>query len=220
MDKPVRHGPALAFVVLLSLVCGPAQSKRGEAELIQLLELYQGRYTNVAQAEADTNAGREPHAAVELNIVRAYAPRISDYTFYIQESAADDPRRIFMQRIVSFQFVKGRGIVQSLSSFVEPTRWRDAHRNQDLFKAMTAQDLSPMSGCEVVWKKKDDGTYEAANDQSTCRVSSEAAGMMVRLKLRAELSVDELALSEQSYDAAGRPLQPESGDPFYRFRRR
>jgi hypothetical protein len=206
--------------VLLSLVTGAAQSKRGEAELIQLLELYQGRYTNVAQVEADTQARREPHAAVEVNIVRAYAPRISDYTFYVQESAADDPRRIFMQRIVSFQFVKGRGIVQSLSSFVEPTRWRDAHLNQDLFKAMTAQDLSPMSGCELVWKKKDDGTFEAANDQSACRVSSEAAGAMVRLKLRAQLSVDELAWSEQSYDAAGRLLQADAGDPFYRFRRR
>jgi hypothetical protein len=210
----------LTLCVLLFVVPGAAQSKRKDAELIQLLELYQGRYTNVAQVEADTTAGREPHAAVEINIVRAYAPRISDYTFYIQESAADDPRRIFMQRIVSFQFVKGRGIVQSLSSFVEPTRWRDAHLNQDLFKAMTAQDLSPMSGCEVVWKKKEDGSFEGANDQSTCRVSSEAAGAMVRLKLRAELSVDELALSEQSFDAAGRLLQPDPGDPFYRFRRR
>ena len=215
MDRRV-----LTICLLLSLVPGAAESKRKDAELIQLLELYQGRYTNVAQVEADTKAGREPHAAVEMNIVRAYAPRISDYTFYIQESAADDPRRIFMQRIVSFQFVKGRGIVQTLSTFVEPNRWRDAHLNQDLFKAMTAQDLSPMSGCEVVWKKKDAGSFEGANDQSTCRVSSEAVGAMVRLRLRTELSVDELAVSEQSYDAAGRPLQVDLGDPFYRFRRR
>ena len=212
---------SLALLVALSLAGSAAQSsKKTDAELMQLLELYQGRYTNVAQVEDDTQAGREPHAAVEVNIVRAYAPRISDYTFYVQESAADDPRRIFMQRIVSFQFVKGRGIVQTLSSFVEPTRWRDAHRNQDLFKAMTGQDLAPMAGCEVVWKKKDDGSFEGANDQAACRVSSEAAGAMVRVKMRAEVSVDELALLEQSLDAAGRPLQPETGDPFYRFRRR
>src|SRR5262245_55737396 len=78
----IRGSRPVILGVLLSLGAGAAQGKRGEAELLQLLELYQGRYTNVAQVEADTNAGREPHAAVELNIVRAYAPRISDYTFY------------------------------------------------------------------------------------------------------------------------------------------
>ena len=61
----------------------------------RLLAWYPGRYDNVEQAKADASAGREPHAALELNIVRIYAPRVGDYAFYFQESAADDPRRVF-----------------------------------------------------------------------------------------------------------------------------
>ena len=40
------------------------------------------------------SAGRESHVALELNIVRIYAPRMGDYAFYVQETAADDPRRV------------------------------------------------------------------------------------------------------------------------------
>lgn len=195
------------------------EAKRNDAELAQLMEWYPGRYTNVAQAQADARAAGKPHAALEINIARIYAPRISDFTFYVQESAADDPRRIFSQRLVSFKAVKNRGIVQTLWTFAEPIRWRDAHRNTDLFKGMTSQDLVPMEGCDLIWKKKETA-FEAANDQAECRVSSEAVGGMVRLKLRAELNSDELAWSEQSFDPSGRLLRDEEADPFYRFLRR
>lgn len=210
-----------SFVMLAASLFAACASgaKRSEVELAQLMEWYPGRYSNVAQAEADARSGGRPHAALEVNIARIYAPRISEFTFFVQESAADDPRRIFTQRLVAFKFVKKRGIVQSLWTFAEPIRWRDAHRNTDLFKGMTSQDLKPMDGCDLLWKKTDGG-FEAANEQAECRVSSESAGGMVRLKLRAELNSDELALSEQSFDAAGRLLQDAEADPFYRFLRR
>ena len=217
MDK--RLYIILAAVLFASCA---TQAKRNDADLAQLAEWYPGRYTNGAQAQADARSGvKPPHAALEVNIARIYAPRISDFTYYVQESAADDPRRIFTQRLVSFKAVKNRGIVQSLWTFAEPIRWRDAHRNGDLFKGMTSQDLKPMEGCDLVWKKKaEKDAFEASNDQAECRVSSEAAGGMVRLKLRAELNPDELALSEQSFDPSGRLLQDEEADPFYRFLRR
>lgn len=207
---------ALIAAMLLPICAIP--SKRSDAELAQLMEWFPGRYTNVAQVQDDVRAGREPHAAVEVNIVRVYAPRISEYTFFVQESAADDPRRIFVQRVVSFKAVKDRGIVQSLATFTEPARWRDAHLNTDLFKGMTSEDLAPMGGCELFWKKTKTG-FEAANDRSACRVSSAAAGGVVRLSLRAELNVDELALAEQPYTASGKAVQETAGDPFYRFLR-
>ena len=210
----------LAAVVVTGIALASSR-KQLEAELAQLAELLPGRYTNLGQVKADTEAGREPHPALEVNIVSVYAPRISDHAYYVQESAADDPRRIFTQRFIALKVVKGRGIVQSLWTFKEPVRWRDAHRNTDLFKSMTSQDLGEMSGCDLLWKKKKDGSgFEAENDQAACRVSSEAAGGMVRLKLRAELGTDELVLSEQSFDSAGRALQKTGADPFYRYERR
>jgi len=217
MDKRISSHVAFA---MLGLLCGCAsQSKLREAELAQLLEWYPGRYSNVDQSEADVQAGREPHTALELNIVRIYAPLIGDYVFYTQETAADDPRRVIAQRVVAFEVVKGSGIVQSLWSLAEPARWRDAHLNADLFKSLQPQDFVPLRGCELVWAKKD-GRYEGANDPKSCRVTTSATGGTVLMDLRAELTVDELALADQSHDVSGKLVQGNAAEPFYRFRRR
>lgn len=194
----VRNVWVLAAAALL--VACASQSKLREAELVQLLEWYPGHYGNA-------------QAALELNIVRVYAPSIGKYVFYQQEAAADDPRRVFTQRLVSFEVVKGIGIVQSLWSPTEPTRWRDAHLNADLFKGMQPQDFTRLSGCELAWSQKD-GRFIGANDKKACRNGSG------RMDLRAELTADELALANLTYDFSGKLVQGNVAEPFYRFRRR
>jgi hypothetical protein len=196
-----------------------SQGKRHEAELAQLLDWYPGRYSNLQQAQADERAGHPAHTGIELSIVRVYAPAIGDYVFYQQESIAGDPRRIVTQRLVAFEVVKGRGIVQSLWSLAEPVRWRDAHLNVDLFKSLQPQDFAPLRGCELIWTKEQD-RFVGANDASACRATSATTGGTVRMDLRAELSPDELALTDLSYDVTGRVVQGNAAEPFYRFRRR
>ena len=196
----------LAVLAAALLSACASQSKLHEAELAQLLEWYPGHYSN-----AD--------AALELNIVRVYAPLIGDYVFYSQESAADDPRRVIAQRVVAFEYVKGQGIIQSLWSLAEPMRWRDAHLNPELFKSLQPQDFAPMPGCELLWTQKE-GRFTGANDVKACRSTSPATGGTVRLELRAELTPEELALAEQSYDVSGKLVQGNAAEPFYRFRRR
>jgi hypothetical protein len=209
----------LAILLACAWLGGCAsQTKLRDAELGQLLEWYSGRFVNDQQVKADASAGREPHAALELNIVRVYAPRVGDFAFYFQESAAEDPRRVFTQRMVTFSVVKDR-IVQSLWAFAEPARWRDAHLDTDLFKSLMPQDFTLMTGCDLLWKKTANG-FEGANDADSCRVTSAAAEGTVRMDLRAELNQDELALSDQTYDLSGKRVQGSAGDPFYRFRRR
>ena len=115
--------------------------------------------------------------------------------------------------------VKDRGIVQTLWAFAEPARWRDAHRDTDLFKSLMPQDFTLMTGCDLLWKKTASG-FEGANNSDSCRVTSAAAEGTVRMDLRAELSRDELALSDQTYDLSGKRVQGSAGDPYYRFRRR
>ena len=207
-------------VLAVTLLVGCAsQTKRSEAELALILEWLPGRYDNVQQAQSDAQLQREPHTAVELNIARVYAPWIGEHVFYVQESAADDPRRILSQRLVAFEVVKGRGLVQSLWSLAEPLRWRDAHRNVDLFKGMMPQDFAPISGCELVWTLKE-GQFSGKNDPAKCHVVPRSGEGAVQLELRAELTRDSLALADQSRDASGRLVQGNSAEPFYRFRKR
>jgi hypothetical protein len=190
--------------ILLLNACA-SQSKLRDAELAQLLEWYPGHYSTVDQAGSPM--------ALELNVVRIYAPLMGEHVFYAQETAADDPRRVIAQRVVSFGVVKGAGIVQSLWSPAEPTRWRDAHLNADLFKGLQPEDFKRLSGCELTWVQKD-GRFTGANDMKTCRNGSG------RMDLRAELTSDELALADLSYDFSGRLVQGNAAEPFYRFRKR
>jgi len=189
----------LICVVLALLASCASEAKRGEADLAQLLDWYPGRYSS---------------GTLELRIVRIYAPLIGDFAFYQQESAADDPGRIVMQRVVAFERVKA-SIVQTTWSLAEPARWRNAYSDPDVFKGLQSQDFAPMPGCELVWSMKE-GRFTGVGSQRTCRSTSSATGGTVYLNLHAELTPEELTLADQSVDVAGRVVQ---GGGVERFRR-
>lgn len=207
------------------LACGlllagcASQTKLRQSELAELVTLLPGTWDNVAQAREEQRAGREPLEELTLAIVPIYAPWLGEHVFYLQEMAADDPRRVIDQRLLVFEVDREERIVQSLWTFEDRLRWRDGHLDPDLFKSLLPQDVRSMTGCELVWTKSD-GRFEGANDRDRCRVASHAADGQVRLELRAELSSGELLLGTRSFDGQGRLVQGRAEDFFYRFRKR
>ncbi len=114
---------------------------------------------------------------------------------------------------------EGERIIQAAYALAEPGRWRDAHTNPDLFKGLIPhEELRAATGCELVWKKEGE-RFTGANDAARCRASSRVTGATVRLEMRAELTPSELALSDRSYDAAGRLVYGPPDEP-YRFVKR
>jgi hypothetical protein len=166
------RGCALALLLL----CGCTdESKLHEGELTQLLAVFPGHYDNTAQVEADAHDHTHPpRDAVALTITHVYTPRLGHHVYYAQESAADDPRRVFSQKMYSFTVDEKRGIVETLYEFVEPVRWRDGQQNKDLFTAVTSDDVQP-EACQLLWKKKDAG-FVATHDHKVC---PDAAGGLV-----------------------------------------
>lgn len=209
-------------IVLLALVglagCA-SQTKLLESDLAQLAAWLPGRYDNADQAGQNRTGGRADEA-LALVIVPIYSLFLGEHAFYVQEMAVDDPRRVLGQRVITFDLTDDR-IVQGTYMLAEPLRWRDAHLDPSLFKGLMAnQDLKPLTGCALVWKK-DGERFTAANEPSRCRIPSRATGTMLNTELRAELSADRLALSDRSYDANGRLVAGNRDDePFYRFVKR
>jgi hypothetical protein len=195
-----------------------SELKRAEANPTELEAWLPGHYDNVEQAQGDAKQGRTPHAAQALSIVAIHIPTFGDHVFYLQESAADDPRRVTTQRLISFQAVK-EGVLETLYTLPQPGRWRDGHLNPDLFKGMMYNDAIPLAGCDVLWKK-DGMRFVGANPTGGCRATMPALGGGVRLQIRAELSVDELSLAEQAFNAGGQLVQGDATEPFYRYRKR
>ena len=185
---------------LLATVCGllmlggcTDQTKVHEGELTELLAVFPGHYDNSAQADADVrNNAHPPHDAVALTITHVYTPRLGHHVYYAQESAADDPRRIFSQKMYSFTVEEKRGIVETLYELVEPLRWRDGQQNKDMFTSLVIEDVQP-EGCQLLWKKKDAG-FVATHDPKVCPEGSGAAVLP-----QAELSGGVLTVGEYKF---------------------
>lgn len=152
----------------VAAVCGcTSQTKQHETELTGLLVVLPGTYDNSAQAELDARNGARPgHIAIALTITHVHAPRLGHYVYYVQESAADDPRRVLTQEMYSFRVDEKHGIVETIYQLVEPLRWRDGQLNKELFSSLVTEDVQT-EGCQLFWKRKDAG-FVATHDRKVC----------------------------------------------------
>jgi CpeT/CpcT family (DUF1001) len=166
------RGVALAGCVAALGVLGGCsdQAKLRESELTQLLAWLPGNYESVPQAAAGAGAPWSAHERIALVVVRVHTPRLGHHSLYVQEMAADDPRRVMSERMFSFRVDEKRGIVETAYTFVEPLRWRDGQQNPVLFTGVQPEDLQSVPGCELLWKKGA-GRFTAAPDPARCRTS-------------------------------------------------
>jgi CpeT/CpcT family (DUF1001) len=207
---------AFGWIPLILLSACSSQAKKAEAELATLAAWLPGRYDNVEQLRGD--ATRQP---VVLQVVPFYGKPLGKAAFYLYETAADDPRRVLSQRIIAFDVdPKGKRIVEAVFSLVEPGRWRDAHLNPDLFTGLIPhEDLRPMAGCGLVWKREGE-RFVGANEKSSCRATSRVTGATVNVEMRAEASPGELAFGERAFDPAGRQVEGDAEGTLMRYTKR
>jgi len=186
-----------------------------EAEFYQLLAMLPGEYNNASQAQGDEQRGvHPPHDALALTITPIGAPVIGTHAFYVQESAAEDARRIMAQRVWTLEMTD-KSIVQTVWTIKEPLRWRNAE--PDLLMGMMAQDVIRNPGCDVTWKKEG-MRFVGTNDSKRCTSTSRVTNGTVQVETRLELDSTQLALAETARDAGGQLVQGRTDDP-YKFHR-
>jgi CpeT/CpcT family (DUF1001) len=193
------------------------EEKSQELDFAQMMRWLPGTYSSTAQHDEDVKAGKPPHEALAIAIVPVDSPIMGVHTFYLQESAADDPRRVMVQQVLTFEIANGK-IKESLATLVEPRRWRDGQLNPELFTAMVTEDIVPLSGCDLFWTRVGE-RFVGADEPLRCHTASHTSEAAARTLLSAELKSTELALSEQSYDGNGALMQGRADDPLYRFRK-
>ncbi len=227
----------LICLLVAALLSGCAETKlrRNEQDLDRLVHWLPGTYDNTDQAKADMRNGvRPPHDPVEVAIVPLGSVSVGRNAFYVQEMAADDPRRVLSQKVVIFN-ATDKGILESIAALKEPLRWRDGQRDPDMFLGMTPDDYNILAGCDLTWNRpssqsldhpaKDDSKSAeptklvGANDPKRCQTASHAVSGLVQVDWRAELGPNELATAELQYDSNGRLIQGNKDEPFYRFRK-
>ena len=147
-----RRFAALLLCGLAALAGCTSQADLRKAELADLAVVLPGVYTNPKQV---------------LLILNVFAPMLPEHVLYVRETAADDPRRIFSERIWVLE-VGGTGkIVATVYAFEEPDHWRGAAEDPQLFRPLLLRDLRPLAGCELIWEKTARG-YSAAGASARC----------------------------------------------------
>jgi hypothetical protein len=204
----------LLLTALMLLAACAAQPERDEVFMAELALVLSGSYDNLAQSRA--GAG---HASLRLVIAPVQVPLLGERVFYVQEMAADDPRRVFSQRLYVLHPVEGsERAVLVQADFAETARWRDGHLNRDLFKSLLPQDVRVRGGCDLLIQRSATGFTGAGG--SACRIAAPGNGETLRVEQRLELDADGLALQEIQRDAAGAVVRGGEADPWYRFARR
>jgi len=193
------------------------EEKTQELDFAQMMRWLPGTYSSTAQHDEDVKAHKPPHEALAIAIAPIDSPIMGAHTFYLQESAADDPRRVMLQQVLTFEIANGK-IKESLATLVEPRRWRDGQLNPELFTAMVPEDIVALSGCDLFWTRVGE-RFVGADEPLRCHSASHTSEAAARTLLAAELKSTELALAEQSYDANGALMQGRAEDPLYRFRK-
>jgi CpeT/CpcT family protein DUF1001 len=192
-----QHLALAGCLAALAALCGcTSQTRQHETELAGLLVVLPGTYDNSAQAELDARTDARPaHIAITLTITHVHAPRLGHYVYYVQESAADDPRRVLSQAMYSFRADEKHGIVETIYQLVEPLRWRDGQLNKELFSSMVTEDVQT-EGCQLLWKKKPEGGFVATRNPQVCPDVGGGAAV------RAELGAGVLTIGDYKFRKA------------------
>lgn len=204
----------VAAAAALAAGCA-SHAKRTDADLVQLTEWLPGFYDNQVQIAEERQAGRAPGEPLALTVVPIDAEQLGAHVFYMQEMSKGPTPRVTLQRLVAFNTGKDE-IVETMWSLADPARWRGADTTPELFTSLQPDDVRPMQGCDLKWKKEGD-RFTASNDPSRCRMISPRTGGVEFTEIRVELTPDELAISTQTA-RAGVAAAPGAG-PYVRFRR-
>jgi hypothetical protein len=177
--RGVRALAALLAGLLLMSGCA-TQADRSKADLNDLAVVLPGLYANPQEV---------------LLVLNVFAPMMTGNLLYVRETAANDERRVFSERIWVLEVSPSDHVVATVYAFEEPERWRDAAANPELFRSLLQRDLRPIPGCELVWQRTPRG-FSATGRSSRCPTSWQLEG-------------DQLSFSA--------PAAAAGGDGFYHF---
>jgi outer membrane murein-binding lipoprotein Lpp len=205
---------AVALLAVLVLAGCSTEATKRQLEFDKLLQKLPGQYDNLAQAHSDASG---EHAAVALLIRPVNALTVGKLVMFVRETAADDPRRVLAQHIWTFDMDKKNQLVQTIYLFKEPQRWVHAVDDPYIMQSVLPNDLSVLSGCNLIWTKSDSG-FKATTKAQECKASAGAEGLLIEQS--AELRGSDLLLNEQLSGPGGSLEGSADSASSYRFQRR
>jgi len=166
--------------------------------------------TSASRREADFDALRHSlpgiyasaPSAVRLAITPFIAQAVGDHLYFVRQTAADNEHLVLAERIWMLTLDKQGRLIQQMFAFKDPRRWLGAAEHRDLLLGMLPEDLTPLSGCELVWARTPSGfAAEPMRTPDPCEPGASVQGQWLERELR--LEGGQLALNERQVGSDG-----------------
>ena len=178
----------VAAIVLLFGACS-TNASRHEADFNALLHSLPGIYTSAP-------------AAVRLAITPFIAQAVGDHLYFVRQTAAGNEHLVLAERIWMLTLDKQGHLIQQLYVFKDPRHWLGAAEHRDLLLGMLPEDLTPLSGCELLWDRNASGfAAEPLRTPDPCEPGSTVQGQWLERELKLEGS--QLSVNERQVGSDG-----------------
>ena len=195
----------LALLLSVSIAAANAQSKSTalEADLKQMMSLFEGEFDNFAQVwEEKEQKAQHPHEHIHSIFHRVALPAIGENVFFVKQYMDGDPSKVYRQRLYSFSpNQKENAIELRIYQFPDDKAVADAHLDSSKLNGLTTEKLRATPGCEVYWKRE--GEDFNGYMKPTCRVNSQRLGKTIIITDNLKLNQNEIWINDQATDEAG-----------------
>ena len=180
--------------------------KSGKDEELELLARWMtGDFDTFAQVAADETAQTAYlHDKVILHLRQVHIAGFFDDSaskpFYLEQAQAETPTQPYRQGVYLLTRSGGK-IVNRTYRIREAARFIGAYADPARLEQLTADQLTPVEGCDVTFTKVNEALYRGAmGEGKTCKSSRRGATHMIS---RAELTPTATITLDQGFDDAG-----------------
>lgn len=155
----------LALLAIFIAGCAERPSDPQDHAMQLVREWVNGYYNNVAQAEADMDAGlpaEQMHRPMHQLFVPVDAPNIEGHIVFQQSSmdGSENPAMIFRHGLMQYlPDPDSDALIQRELYFKEaPERYKNLHHNPELLADVTLEDMTWDAGCDFYLRVNEAGT--------------------------------------------------------------
>lgn len=172
------------WVFLLGLfLCAPPVAAAPDIQ--DLLNAFNGNFDSKMQWDVEDGANlleRDRHPWTMVVHTPVPNSPIGPNVFYVEEFRDANAAKVVRQRIVSFA-AEGTTVRMTQFALKDPAKVRGAFRAPEKLTRLGADDVTPMPGCDVLWRYDPGEFWDGAIPGKTCAASASGRPRYVQYRV-------------------------------------
>jgi hypothetical protein len=198
----------IAFVFLCVHFLTNAQNKKNtsklEKDLMEFTALFEGEFDNFQQVYKEReDKVKEVHEHIHSIFKKIDFVELGKNVFYVLQYMDGDSTKIYRQRIYNFiEDVKENALRLDIYTFKVDSLFYYSNWHAEKITAITIQDIKPVEGCAVYWKKIGEN-FVGYMPPKQCHFVSKRSGKTIYATDSLLLNKNEIWIRDEAFDSTG-----------------